>query len=129
MRPIMNIFSPVSGWNADSYIFLALHTCSSVVPTGSFLCLLVKKKNNHTATVEYTSSKCNSSPQTLTSLLLPGGLFLKSPGTSFGPGKPFYFFHVYLQDEHFNRFENDQTELLANENKLTGFSARNHATR
>ena len=129
MRPIMNIFSPVSGWNADSYIFLALHTCSSVVPTGSFLCLLVKKKNNHTATVEYTSSKCNSSPQTLTSLLLPGGLFLKSPGTSFGPGKPFYVFHVYLQGEHFNRFENDQTELLANENKLTGFSARNHATR
>ena len=57
------------------------------------------------------------------------GLFLKSPGTSFGPGKPFYVFHVYLQDEHFNRFENDQTELLANENKLTGFSARNHATR
>ena len=72
MRPIMNIFSPVSGWNADSYIFLALHTCSSVVPTGSFLCLLVKKQNNHTATVEYTSSKFNSSPQTLTSLLLPG---------------------------------------------------------
>lgn len=31
-----------------------------------------EKTNNHTATVEYTSSKCNSSPQTLTSLLLPG---------------------------------------------------------
>ena len=91
MRPIMNIFSPVSGWNADSYIFLALHTCSSVVPTGSFLCLLVKKKNNHTATVEYTSSKCNSSPQTLTSLLLPGGLFLKSPGTSLGLESCFMF--------------------------------------
>ena len=119
MRPIINIFSPVSGWNADSYIFLALHTCSSVVPTGSFLCLLVKKKNNHTATVEYTSSKCNSSPQTLTSL----SRYL------FGPGKLFYVFHVYIQDKHFNRFENDQTKLLANENKLTGLSARNHATR
>lgn len=94
-----------------------------------FISMSVGEKKNHTATVEYKSSKCNSNPQTLTSLLLPGGLFLKSPGTSFGPGKPFYVFHVYLQDEHFNRFENDQTELLANENKLTGFSARNHATR
>ena len=61
MRPIMNIFSPVSGWNADSYIFLALHTCSSVVPTGSFLCLLVKKNNNnHTATGVWKSRKPES---------------------------------------------------------------------
>ena len=50
-----------------------------------------EKKNNHTATVEYTSSKCNSSPQTLTSLLLPGGLFLKSPGTSLGLESCFMF--------------------------------------
>lgn len=109
MRPIMNIFSPVSGWNADSYIFLALHTCSSVVPTGSFLCLLVKKKNNHTATVENTFSKHNSSPQTLTSLLLLEGLFLKSPGTFLGLESCFMF---SIQDKHFNRFENDQMKLL-----------------
>ena len=40
--PIRNIFSPVSGWKADSYTFLALQTCSSVVPGGSLLCLFTK---------------------------------------------------------------------------------------
>ena len=35
-----------------------------------------KNNNNHTATVENTFSKHNSSPQTLTSLLLLEGLFL-----------------------------------------------------
>lgn len=44
IRPIMNIFSPVSGWNADSYTFLDFHTCASVVPEGSFFCLLAKDK-------------------------------------------------------------------------------------
>ena len=57
------------------------------------------------------------------------GSFSQKSRYLFGPGKLFYVFHVYLQDKHFNRFANDQTKLLANENKLTGLSARNHATR
>ena len=65
--------------------------------------------NNHTATVENTFSKHNSSPQTLTSLLLLEGLFLKSPGTFLGLESCFMF---SIQDKHFNRFENDQMKLL-----------------
>lgn len=32
MRPIKTTFSPVSGWNAESYTYLALHSWSSVRP-------------------------------------------------------------------------------------------------
>lgn len=35
MRPGRKTFSPVSGWNAESYRCLAAHTSSSVVPAGS----------------------------------------------------------------------------------------------
>lgn len=34
--------SPESGWKADSYSFLAYHTCSSVVPGGSWWFLQIK---------------------------------------------------------------------------------------
>ena len=55
-----------------------------------------------TATVQYTFSKHNSSPQTHTSLLLPDGLFLKSPGTFLGLESCFMFSTFYIQDKHFN---------------------------
>lgn len=32
MRPISTTFSPVSGWKAESYTYLALHSWSSVSP-------------------------------------------------------------------------------------------------
>ena len=32
--PGRNIFSPVSGWKAESYSRFAFHSCSSVVPGG-----------------------------------------------------------------------------------------------
>lgn len=32
MRPIRTTFSPVSGWKAESYTYLALHSWSSVSP-------------------------------------------------------------------------------------------------
>ena len=78
MRPIMNIFSPVSGWNADSYIFLALHTCSSVVPTGSFLCLLVKK----TTTIQ---QQWNIRLLNVTAVLKPSPLCVTKCGLSQKP--------------------------------------------
>lgn len=47
MRPIRSIFSPVSGWNAESKIYLALQSSSSVRPGATTPCLEVEEGEQH----------------------------------------------------------------------------------
>lgn len=44
MRPIRIIFSPVSGWKAESKTYLAFHSSSSVSPGETIPCLLDSKR-------------------------------------------------------------------------------------
>lgn len=46
MRPIRIIFSPVSGWKAESKIYLAFQSSSSVSPGETTPCLRESKSNS-----------------------------------------------------------------------------------
>ena len=76
-----------------------------------------KKPYNNSRIYFFSTQQQSSSPHLSASTR--GSLSQKSRYL-FGPGKLFYVFHVHIQDKHFNRFENDQIKLLANETKLTG---------